>query len=193
MKSSVMNNKIFSSLIFCFALILPSCSKEVRESEQGSVLTKAGEAASAQKSGVSPGAKQISGVAFFDATDECNSAAQGANYAITLTGDIVGCHFIFVDEFKCSPSGTYYERGRELIVGTYNGETGSFWTTYNFEAKYEGCAVDGSYIGAEIFGRCQHPIVKGSGEGVFTGVTGRLDIKDDIEAGNYPYTGHLQF
>jgi hypothetical protein len=48
-------------------------------------------------------------------------------------------------------------------------------------------------LGAEIFGRCQHPIVNGSGEGVFSGVTGRLDMKDDIEAGNYPYRGHLKF
>ena len=54
-----------------------------------------------------------------------------------------------------------------------------------FEARYEGCAPNGSNIGAEIFGRCQHPIVAGSGEGVFEGVTGRIDMKDDIEAGNY--------
>jgi hypothetical protein len=70
---------------------------------------------------------------------------------------------------------------------------GSFWTNYTFEAKYEGCAENGSYVGAEIKGRCQHPIVKGSGTGVFAGVTGRLDMKDDIEAGNYPYRGHFKF
>jgi hypothetical protein len=62
----------------------------------------------------------------------------------------------------------------------------SFQTTYKFEAKYEGCAADGAYISAELKGRCQHPIVEGSGTGVFEGVTGRLDMKDDIEAGNYP-------
>jgi hypothetical protein len=192
-----MNNKIFVRLIFCLALIMPGCSKDVRVSpqsgqgEQGSVLGKA--AGAAQQSAVSAGAKQISGVGFFDETDECNALSQGASYALKMTGGIVGCHFVFVDEFKCSPSGTYYEKGRELFVGTYNGETGRFWTTYNFEAKYEGCAVDGSFLGAEIFGRCQHPIVEGSGEGVFHGVTGRLDLRDDIEAGNYPYTGHLRW
>jgi hypothetical protein len=42
--------------------------------------------------------------------------------------------------------------------------------TYKFEAKYEGCAPDGSYLGAEILGRCQHPVVNSSGEGVFESV-----------------------
>ncbi len=139
------------------------------------------------------GAVQISGISYYDATDACNSAAQGATYALNMTGDLEGCWYIFVDEYDCSPSGTYREIGRELFIGTYMGETGSFWTTYKFEAKYEGCAEDGSYIGAEIFGRCQHPIVDGSGEGVFEGVSGRLDMKDDIDAGNYPYRGHFRF
>ncbi len=99
----------------------------------------------------------------------------------------------YVDGFECSPSGTYREVGREYFVGTYNGQSGTFWTNYKFEAKFEGCAANGSYVGAEIKGRCQHPIAKGSGTGVFEGVTGRLDMKDDIANGNYPFTGHLQF
>ena len=110
-----------------------------------------------------------------------------------MTGDIEGCLYVFVDEFECSPSGTYREKGREHFVGTYKGETGTFWTGYKFEAKYEGCAANGSPLGAEIIGRCQHPIVEGSGDGIFGGVTGRLDFQDDIEAGNFPYRGHLRF
>jgi len=182
-----MNNKIFIRLIFCLALIILGCSRDVpvspelTQSKQGSVLAKA------------RGATQISGVGFFDEADACNSQSQGAAYAVRMTGDIDGCLYVFIDDYECSPSGTYREVGRELFVGTYNGESGTFWTAYKFEAKYEGCAVDGSYLGAEIFGRCQHLIVEGSGEGVFDGVTGRLDFKDDIEAGNYPYRGHLQF
>lgn len=181
-----MNNKIFTCLIFCLAVIL-GCSKDspvsqkLTQSKQGSVLSNAS------------GATQISGVGFFDATDECNAAGEGAAYAINMTGDIVGCLYVFIDDFECSPSGTYREVGREHFVGTYIGEFGSFWTNYKFEAKYEGCAEDGSYLGAEIFGRCQHLIVEGSGTGVFEAVRGRLDFKDDIEAGNYPYRGHLQF
>jgi hypothetical protein len=182
-----MNNKIFIRLIFSLAVINLSCSKddsvsrELTQSEQESALMKA------------QGATQISGVGYFDATDACNSASQGATFAVSMTGDLEGCLYIFIDDYECSPSGTYREVGREFFVGTYKGESGSFWTTYKFEAKYEGCAENGSYLGLEIFGRCQHPIVKGSGDGVFEGVTGRLDLKDDIEAGNYPYRGHLKF
>jgi hypothetical protein len=43
-----------------------------------------------------------------------------------------------------------------------------------------------------IFERCQHPIVEGSGAGIYEGVSGRLDFKNDVEAGNYPYKGHLR-
>jgi hypothetical protein len=182
-----MNIKTFVGLIFCLGLIIFGCKKNYRVSEELTVSEQESVAAKAA------GATQISGVGFFDATDECNSAGQGAAYALNLTGDLEGCHYFFVDEFECSPSGTYREVGREYFVGTYKGESGSFWTTYKFEAKYEGCAEDGSYLGAEILGRCQHPIVEGSGTGVFEGVTGRLNFKDDIEAGNYPYTGHFRF
>ena len=179
-------NQLFCVLGVLAIVFILGCSKgssvsqEPIQSEQGSVSSKSG-------------ATQISGVGFFDATDACNSPGQGATFAVTMTGDLEGCFYIFIDEYECSPSGTYREEGREFFVGTYNGEVGSFWTTYKFEAKFEGCAEDGSYLGAEILGRCQHPIVEGSGEGVFEGVSGRLDMKDNVEEGNYPYTGHLKF
>jgi hypothetical protein len=144
---------------------------------------------------MSSGATQFDGIAYFDATDECNAnaAGEGATYAVSMTGGLEGCLYIFVDAWECSPSGTYREVGREHFVGTYNGKSGSFWTAYKFEAKYEGCADNGSYVGAEIFGRCQHPIVENSGEGVFKGVTGRLDMKDNVTNASYPYRGHLKF
>ena len=189
-----MNNKIFTYLIGCLALIVPGCnnddvSPQVAQSEQESFSGKA----SKQGAESRRGATQISGVGLFDANDECNSLGQGATFALTMTGELEGCFYIFVEQFECSPSGTYREIGTELFVGTYNGEEGSFETTYKFEAKYEVCNDDGSYGGAEILGRCQHPIVSGSGTGVFEGVTGRLDMKDDIAAANYPYRGHFKF
>jgi hypothetical protein len=183
-----MKNKTFVRLIFCLGLIILGCSKDKPVSEQStlsdqeSVLMKAAR-----------GATQISGVAFLAATGECEPLIEGATFAIKMTGDLEGCLYAFIDEFECSPSGTYREEGREHFVGTYKGESGTFWTGYKFEGKYEGCAENGAALGAEIFGRCQHPIVEGSGTGVFEGVTGRLDFKDDIEAGNFPYRGHLQF
>ena len=181
-----MNNK-FLHLISCLVLIILGCQKDYKGSRE---LTSGIQESNSTNA---VGATQISGVGFLDATDECNSVGQGAAYALNLTGDLEGCHYFFIDEFECSPSGTYREKGRELFVGTYNGQSGSFWTTYRFEAKYEGCAANGAALGAEILGRCQHPIVEGSGTGVFEGVTGRLDFKDDIEAGNYPFRGHLRF
>ena len=186
-----MKNLLFA----CIGLLLCSCQKDFENTAiipeplispgNANLLTMHLAAPDA-----SQGATQLSGIAFWDAADECNSASQGADYSLLMTGDLVGCLFTYVDEFDCSPSGTYREIGREYYVGTYNGEFGTFWTEYKFEAKFEGCSEDGSYI-VEIKGRCQHPIVKGSGTGVFEGVTGRLDFKDDIEAGNYPYRGHL--
>ena len=178
-------NKPINYLIACLAIVASGCSEDVSAPDALPSNDQRVSSASA--------ATQIDGVGYYDATDECNIGAQGAAYAVKMTGDLEGCLYVFIDEYQCSPSGTYREIGREYFVGTYHGEAGSFWTTYKFEAKYEGCAEDGSYIGAEILGRCQHPITEGSGEGVFEGATGRLDMKDDIEAGNYPYRGHIKF
>jgi len=182
-----MNNKNFIGLIFCAALIIFGCSKdnpmsgELAQSQQESDLSNA------------KGGTKISGVGFIATDVECDAPGEGALYAIKMTGDLEGCLFTFVDNYKCREDGLYYETGREHFVGTYKGQPGSFWTTYKFEAKYEGCAENGSYLGAEIFGTCQHPIVDGSGEGVFQGVTGRFYIVDLVEAGRYPYRGTLRF
>ena len=126
-----MNNKTFIYLIFCLALINPGCSKDNAVSQKS--------AQSEQVSDLSKGATQLSGVGFFDATDACNAASQGAAYSVIMTGDLEGCLYTYVDDYECSPSGTYREVGREYFVGTYKGTPGTFWTTYKFEAKYEGC------------------------------------------------------
>ena len=183
-------------LIFSMAVIAFCCTKDdagsnASTSKQRTSLLNANKLASASAKG--SGAQQISGVSFFAEAAECDVPAQGAAYALHMTGSLEGCLYTYVDEWECSPSGTYREIGREYFVGLYNGQMGTFWTNYKFEAKYEGCAIDGSFIGAEIKGRCQHPIAVGKGTGVFAGATGRLDMKDDLVAGNYPYTGHFLF
>lgn len=183
-----MNNKSFICLIFCLPLLMLGCSKEHSASHEETQNIQ--EVAARQ----SKGATQISGVGFLGTTNECsNPAGQGATFIIRMTGDLEGCLYSFVDEFDCTPSGTYREWGSEYFVGTYKGQPGTFWTDYSFEGKYEGCPEDGEPLGAEIFGRCQHPVIEGTGTGVFEGVTGRLDFKDDIEAGNFPFRGHLKF
>lgn len=181
-----MKNSKIVCLILCFGLIVSGCTEVPVLSE----LAPDGLASSSLKV---KGATQVDGIGFFAEANECDSESQEATFAVRMTGDLEGCLFIFVDEYKCNSSGAYFERGRELFVGYYNGEFGTFETTYVFTAKYEGCAEDGSYLGLEIFGRCQHPIVQGSGTEAFEGVSGRLDLKDDIEAGNYPYRGHFKF
>jgi hypothetical protein len=138
------------------------------------------------------GATQISGVAFFDTRGACDDPeGVGADYALIMTGDLEGCLYTFVGPADSSPSGTYRETGTETFVGSFDGSegTGTFETTYRFEAKYE----DVANLAGEIFGRCQHPIVKGSGTGIFEGVTGRLDFKDEVETGNFLYRGHLRY
>ena len=76
-----MNNKIFTQLICCLALMLPGCSNEdavspnVAQSEQQSILDKA----SKQGAGSRNGATQISGVGLFDAADECGLSGSGCH------------------------------------------------------------------------------------------------------------------
>jgi hypothetical protein len=180
-----MKHKIFISLSVVLIVLFFACSKENNTVSQKESMPEI--KASARISG----ATQIGGVGFYATTAECSNLNPPAAYAIKMTGDLEGCLYAFIDDFECSPSGTYREEGREYFVGTYNGQSGTFWTTYKFEARYEDC--DGGPLGAEIFGRCQHPIVTGSGTGVFDGVTGQLNFKDDIEAGNFPYRGHFRY
>ena len=137
------------------------------------------------------GATQISGSA--DLSGEGCNAGFGT-YAIGLSGDLVGCNYVTIETSVCSSSGTYRETGTEYYVITDGYWKGTFSTTYVFTGKYEGCDKEnGAPLGAEIFGRCQHPIVAGSGTGMFEGVTGRLDYKDYPAIDEYPYRGHLRW
>ena len=139
------------------------------------------------------GATQISGIGVYADEATCDDPeGAGADYALILDGDLEGCLYTFVETTRSSPSGTYRETGTETFVGSWRGKTGTFETTYRFEAKYE----DLDDPATEIFGRCQHPIVRGSGTGDFEGVRGRLDFKDVLEAGEdpyFPYRGHLRW
>ncbi len=135
------------------------------------------------------GATQIEGIGVFDDGDVCDSESAGSDFALILTGDLVGCLYTFVETAVCSPSGTYLETGNETFIGMYKGGDGTFRTTYQFEAKYQDCP---NLVG-EIFGRCQHPFIKDSGDGVFMGATGRIDFKDDVDTGEFHYRGHVRY
>ena len=132
---------------------------------------------------------QLSGTAFFNPStgDPCPVNPAYRSYEpIVMTGSLEGCWYTHIEASKTTPGGVYLETGQELFVGSLNGgPAGSFTTTYKFEAKLDAA-------GSEVRGRCQHPIVAGSGTGGFAGATGRVDFKDII--GNpitYKYRGHI--
>jgi hypothetical protein len=136
------------------------------------------------------GATQISGIAVFDELGTCDDPeGEGADFALIMDGDgdLDGCLYTFVETAESSPSGTYRETGTELFVASDG--VSMFETTYRVEAKFE----DVDNLAGTIFERCQHPIVEGSGTGIFEGVSGHLFIRADVEAGNYLYKGHLQY
>lgn len=134
------------------------------------------------------GATQIAGVAHLDEEGDCNDPeGAGADFALILEEDLEGCLYTWVESYDCRPSGTYIERGTETFVGTGpDGEEGSFSTNFVFTGKFDDC----ENLEGQVFGRCQHPIIAGSGSGDFKGVTGRLDFKDEAET---VYRGHLKF
>jgi hypothetical protein len=141
-------------------------------------------------SSFSAGATQISGIGYFAGPTECNdSEGQGSDYDLIISGDLEGCHYVFVETASCTAGGAYSETGTETFVGLYNGASGTFETTYLFTGKYTDCAN----LTGQIAGRCQHPIVDGSGDGVFEGVSGRLDMHDNVAVGNFSYRGHFQW
>ena len=127
---------------------------------------------------------QIAGVGTFDGDGECTEIP--SFFTMKMVGDFVGCWYTdTLDVVQSTPSGVYQERGTEIFVGCLSDGTtcGTFSATYKFTAKY---AVDG----AEIHGRCEHPIVSGTGD--FEGVTGRVDFKDDVQTGEFNYRGHIK-
>jgi hypothetical protein len=136
------------------------------------------------------GAMQVSGQT---SDADCDTPPAGyeayTDYAFGIEGDLVGCIYgqITVARFH-EGSGTYQEVANEVFTGYWNGVHGTVEMTENYTAKAGADNATGLY-----FARCKHPIVAGSGTGSLTGVTGRLDFKDDTDAGTADYTGHLRF
>ena len=132
---------------------------------------------------------QISGVAVFDTEGVCLPAPAGyEDFTQVMTGSLAGCWYTNIETKKDNgaPSGVYIESGKEIFVGSLNGgPEGTFATTYKFESQWT------PDFASELHGRCQHPIVAGSGSRGFEGATGRVDFKDDVTTGRYFYRGHI--
>ena len=137
---------------------------------------------------------RISGVGVFDSTGECGPPPSGyadfTDFTMVITGDLDGCWYtkVLTSSDHGAPSGVYLETGEEVFVGSLNGgPEGTFATTYMFESKWSPDVSTGS----EVHGRCQHPVVAGSGTGGFEGATGRVDFKDEVSTGLYFYRGNI--
>ncbi len=132
------------------------------------------------------GATQLDGVA--RAVSECDG--QTHDFVLEIyEGNLIGCLINTSFEFVVTDGGMVIEQGTETFVGCLVEDgvevaCGSFDLAYRFTAKFD---ADGN----QQNGRCQHPIVAGSGTGDFAGATGRLDFKDDLDAGLFYLRGHI--
>jgi hypothetical protein len=142
----------------------------------------------------SSAAAQLSGEAYLDAVECPNPPAGYEDFTsypgLVLTGSLEGCLYTKVITSKETPGGVYLETGEEVVVGSLDGgPVGTFTTTYKLESKWDMAS------GVQQHGRCQHPLVEGSGTGGFEGAEGRLDFKDIIgdTATTYDYRGHIKF
>ncbi len=151
-------------------------------------------AVAATVTALAPAATSSAGNEHFEAVGEVagpGSECDDPNsvFTIELSGGLEGCWYTAGFETTVdTPSGVYQEVGEEWFVGclVQDGEEiacGTFDTTYRFTAKF---TEDG-----QQHGRCQHPIVKGSGTGDFEGATGRVDFKDNVALGNFDVRGHI--
>ena len=137
------------------------------------------------------GAITVRGDQLIEGADACLETSLGT---YLMKGDLVGCWYTDTfDVVSENPGGGFRASGTEHFVGCVdtngNGACGAdepygrFGTTFKFSAKY-------APNGDEIHGRCQHPIVSGSGD--FSGASGVLSFKDIPSEGRFPYHGNVK-
>jgi hypothetical protein len=146
------------------------------------------------------GVAQVEGTAvpYPAAPATCNPGASGpVDYILAMpagSGDLVGCLYGSVQSGAISPAGTVSQWTVETFIGCLDNRCGSFQLQAHITSKFEEAPPVG-----QLFGRCQHKIVAGSGTGDFEGLTGRLDFKDiisrnadgDVVGVVFDYRGHL--
>ena len=119
-----------------------------------------------------------------------------ASYA--MAGGLVGCWYTdtlvtHAAQLYGTPSGTVQATGTEHFVGCLDLDndgacsagdpSGTLQFSYQFSGKFD------TITGAEIHGRCQHPITSGTGD--FANASGVINFKDDVTNGTSLYTGHV--
>jgi hypothetical protein len=106
---------------------------------------------------------------------------EGSDLALAMTGDLEGCWSVFVEGFKCKELpdyDLYFENGREVFVGKFDGRRGRFGTTYTLEAAMAKGFCQSFDFTLEVAGGCDHRIHGRSG--VFEGAEGRIKFLDVI-------------
>jgi hypothetical protein len=117
--------------------------------------------------------------------------------SLVMTGGLVGCWYTDTvvthsAQPNGTPSGTIQATGTEHFVGCLDLDadgsctgdpSGSLAFTFQFSGKFD------PSTGAEIFGRCQHPIVSGTGD--LADASGVITFQDDVTNGTSLYTGHV--
>ena len=141
---------------------------------------------------------QVSGTAVFDHTGAICPKKPPAGYddfadydPLVMSGDLEGCWYTNIDRAwdLGPPSGLYFEVGREVFVGSVRGGSeGTFSTVYTFESKWDPDVTTGT----EVWGRCQHPIVRGTGTAGLSGISGYLGFIDIVTDGTYTYRGFVR-
>ena len=90
------------------------------------------------------GATQISGIGYYAGPSECNDPeGEGSDYDLTMTGDLEGCHYVFVETARCSAGGAYNETGTETFVGLYNGAPGTLRDDLSIHGQVHGLRQPG--------------------------------------------------
>jgi hypothetical protein len=119
-----------------------------------------------------------------------------------MTVSLVGCWYedggiVTKDSFTSSGIELFHFSGTEHFIGCLDVDgdglctgdpSGTLNFTFTFTSQYD------ALTGAEIRGRCHHPIVGGSGD--FAGATGVINFKDDVSNPAFvtsPYMGHVTF
>lgn len=111
--------------------------------------------------------------------------------ALAFSGDLEGCLTFFPTEYTCTEGNgfaLYEEKGKEIFIGTYQGERGKFRTRYTLAATYlaDSCAlIDAAILEGGDFpfdrqmtGGCDHKIL--GRKGAFSGMRGNFNIFDVI-------------
>jgi hypothetical protein len=115
-----------------------------------------------------------------------------------MAGSLVGCWitdtFVWRHGYPNEQTGALRATGTEHFVGCLDVDgdgscgggnpSGTLGFTFNYQGKWD---YDHNVL---IWGRCEHPIVSGSG--AFTGATGRIHFVDDPASGTASYAGHVR-